>query len=85
MNLETILIYVTPFIYLSLITLPMITLITFADTTYAKRIGLVIGNVIVISLAVMVGGSMIVLIGLIVSILSLVLGYAAMNKHYRNK
>ena len=63
----------------------MITLITFADTTYAKRIGLVIGNVIVISLAVTVGGYMIVLIGLIVAISALVLGYAAMNKHYRNK
>ncbi len=85
MNLETILIYATPFIYLALITLPMITLITFVDTTPAKRIVLVIGNIITIVMAVKVGGLIIVLIGLAVAILSLVMGYATMHKHYRNK
>ena len=85
MNISTILTYATPFIYLSLVTLPMITLITFADTTSAKRIGLVIGNIVTISLAIEVGGLIIVLIGLVVAILCLVMGYAAMHKHYRNK
>ena len=85
MNISTILTYATPFIYLSLVTLPMITLITFADTTSAKRIGLFIGNIVTISLAIEVGGLIIVLIGLVVAILCLVMGYAAMHKHYRNK
>ncbi len=85
MNLETILIYATPFVYLALVTLPMITLITFVDTTSAKRIGLVIGNIVTIAMAVKVGGLIIVLIGLVVAIICLVMGYAAMHKHYRNK
>ncbi len=51
----------------------------------AKRIVLVIGNIITIVMAVKVGGLIIVLIGLAVAILSLVMGYATMHKHYRNK